>query len=105
MMGVKTAVGDPPTDRQREILAFIVESSATMGRPPTLRDIGVRFHIASTNGVNDHIRYLIKRGLVERPALKSRGILVTDLGLAALGLATCPLCRGKGHVAAHGGRR
>lgn len=94
----RLARNKPPTARQIEMLTFIVESTATMGTAPTLRDIAARFGIGSTSGVNDHLGLLIKRGLIEKPALKSRAILVTDEGLEAVGLHRCPRCHGRGHV-------
>ncbi len=79
-MGKLTLVRDeePPrdelTERQREILAFINESIRERGYPPTLREIGARFGIKSTNGVNDHLRALEKKGYLHREDLKSRAL-------------------------------
>jgi repressor LexA len=69
------------TDRQREILDFITRSIAARGYPPTLREIGTHFGIRSTNGVNDHLRALEKKGYLQREDLKSRALRpVTALG-------------------------
>ena len=65
---------DPLTDRQREILEFITQSIRERGYPPTLREIGVQFGIRSTNGVNDHLRALEKKGHLQREDLKSRAL-------------------------------
>ena len=62
------------TDRQREILEFITQSIRERGYPPTLREIGVHFGIKSTNGVNDHLRALEKKGYLQREDLKSRAL-------------------------------
>src|SRR4051812_42579562 len=62
------------TDRQREILEFISRSIAERGYPPTLREIGTHFGIKSTNGVNDHLRALEKKGYLQREDLKSRAL-------------------------------
>src|SRR6516164_4992865 len=62
------------TDRQREILEFISQSIRERGYPPTLREIGVHFGIRSTNGVNDHLRALEKKGHLQREDLKSRAL-------------------------------
>ncbi|HNY86563.1 MAG TPA: repressor LexA, partial [Candidatus Hydrogenedentes bacterium] len=43
------------TRRQQDILEFIIESVRDNGFPPTIAEIGERFGIASTNGVNDHL--------------------------------------------------
>jgi repressor LexA len=77
-MGTLTLVRDDTrgvlTDRQREILDFITQSIDERGYPPTLREIGVHFGIRSTNGVNDHLRALEKKGHLQREDLKSRAL-------------------------------
>jgi repressor LexA len=65
---------DAMTDRQREILDFISRSIGKRGYPPTLREIGSHFGIKSTNGVNDHLRALEKKGYLHREDLKSRAL-------------------------------
>jgi repressor LexA len=65
---------DALTDRQREILDFITKSIGKRGYPPTLREIGSHFGIKSTNGVNDHLRALEKKGYLHREDLKSRAL-------------------------------
>jgi len=65
---------DALTERQREILDFISASIADRGYPPTLREIGEHFGIRSTNGVNDHLKALEKKGHLRREDLKSRAM-------------------------------
>ena len=65
---------DVLTDRQRDILEFISQSITERGYPPTLREIGTHFGIRSTNGVNDHLRALEKKGYLQREDLKSRAL-------------------------------
>jgi repressor LexA len=62
------------TQRQQEILDFISSSIAERGYPPTLREIGEHFGIRSTNGVNDHLKALEKKGHLRREDLKSRAM-------------------------------
>jgi repressor LexA len=62
------------TERQQEILDFISASIRERGYPPTLREIGLHFGIRSTNGVNDHLRALEKKGHLQREDLKSRAL-------------------------------
>jgi repressor LexA len=62
------------TDRQREVLDFITASIQERGYPPTLREIGERLGIRSTNGVNDHLKALEKKGYLAREDLKSRAL-------------------------------
>jgi repressor LexA len=62
------------TDRQRDVLEYISQSISERGFPPTLREIGTHFGIRSTNGVNDHLRALEKKGYLQREDLKSRAL-------------------------------
>ena len=77
-MGQLTLVRDDArgvlTERQQEILDFISASITERGYPPTLREIGLHFGIRSTNGVNDHLRALEKKGHLQREDLKSRAL-------------------------------
>jgi repressor LexA len=67
-------MADALTQRQREILDFISASIVERGFPPTLREIGEHFQIRSTNGVNDHLKALEKKGHLRREDLKSRAM-------------------------------
>lgn len=62
------------TERQQQILDFITGSINERGFPPTLREIGEHFGIRSTNGVNDHLKALEKKGHLRREDLKSRAM-------------------------------
>jgi repressor LexA len=62
------------TDRQRAVLDFIQASILQRGYPPTLREIGEKMGIRSTNGVNDHLKALEKKGYLAREDLKSRAL-------------------------------
>ncbi len=65
---------DGLTDRQKEVLEFIQRSIDGRGYPPTLREIGEHMGIRSTNGVNDHLKALEKKGYLAREDLKSRAL-------------------------------
>ena len=69
---------DELTERQQEILTFINRSIGDRGYPPTLREIGRQFGIRSTNGVNDHLRALEKKGYLQREDMKSRALRPID---------------------------
>jgi len=73
------------TTRQQMVLDFIRQSIADRGYPPTLREIGARMGIRSTNGVNDHLRALERKGYLTREDMKSRALRPTGLAAAALG--------------------
>ena len=70
--------GEPLTDRQRQVLDFISRQIERRGYPPTLREIGEHMGIRSTNGVNDHLKALEKKGYLEREDLKSRALRPVD---------------------------
>ncbi|NCQ60513.1 MAG: transcriptional repressor LexA [Myxococcales bacterium] len=73
------------TDRQRAVLEFIHDSMDEFGYPPTLREIGGHLGIRSTNGVNDHLRALERKGYLTRECMKSRTLrLVRDVDGHAL---------------------
>jgi repressor LexA len=67
------------TDRQEAVLTFITESIDHRGFPPTLREIGNHLGIRSTNGVNDHLRALERKGYLTREDMKSRTLRPTKL--------------------------
>jgi repressor LexA len=62
------------TDRQGQVLDFIAESLRERGYPPTIREIGEAFGIASTNGVRYHLDRLEQSGRIRRDRWTSRGI-------------------------------
>lgn len=74
-----------PTPRQLAILSFIDGQTYVRGYAPTHREIGAEFGIRSTNGVNDHLLALERKGLLMRDPLKSRAMRLTEAGLALLG--------------------
>jgi repressor LexA len=69
------------TARQEQTLDFIRQSIQERGYPPTLREIGEYMGIRSTNGVNDHLRALERKGYLRREDMKSRALkLVSGMG-------------------------
>ncbi|MCP3169308.1 transcriptional repressor LexA [Myxococcus qinghaiensis] len=74
------------TDRQREILSFIVKETETRGFPPTIREIGEHMEIRSTNGVNDHLKALERKGYLNRGEQQSRSLVPTKRARLLLGL-------------------
>src|ERR1700744_2869603 len=62
------------TDRQQQVLHYIRQSINERGYPPTLREIGAHMGIRSTNGVNDHLRALERKGYLTREDMKSRAL-------------------------------
>jgi repressor LexA len=71
-------MGQETTQRQREIYEFIRMTVESRGIPPTIREIGVRFGIRSTNGVDKHLQALERSGHITRHRGASRGIALAS---------------------------
>lgn len=67
------------TARQEQVLSYIRSSIVDRGYPPTLREIGAHMGIRSTNGVNDHLRALERKGYLTREDMKSRALRPKDM--------------------------
>jgi len=62
------------TRRQQQVLDFINSCIMDGGYPPTMREIGEHMGISSTNGVNDHLKALERKGFLVRDDMKSRAL-------------------------------
>lgn len=65
------------TKRQRDVLEFVEGRITDHGTPPTIREIGARFRIASTNGVRAHLSAIIKKGYLRKHDSLARGLELT----------------------------
>ena len=70
-------MNDDLTDRQREILEFIVAEQHQRGYPPSVREIGLAVGLTSPSTVHTHLATLQKRGFIKRDPTKPRAIEVT----------------------------
>jgi repressor LexA len=59
------------TARQREVLGFIRTFTERHGAPPTVREIGERFHFTA-RAAFDHLRALERKGMLQRRATDRR---------------------------------
>ena len=75
---------DALTDRQLEVLRYITRQIEDQGYPPTIREIGEALDIRSTNGVNDHLKALERKGFLTRDPVKSRALIPTSRARDAL---------------------
>ena len=73
-----TITAEELTDRQQRVLQFIEAQIKKNGYPPTIREIGKHLGIKSTNGVNDHLNALERKGYVKRQEHKSRTLAVVQ---------------------------
>ena len=62
------------TERQRQVLHFIAETTAERGYPPAVREIGEALGLASSSTVHSHIQSLQKRGYLRVDPTKPRAI-------------------------------
>jgi len=87
--GAVDAVGEALTDKQRRVLAFISARIRAQGYPPTVREIMHELSLHSTNGVNDHLKALERKGYLRREGNKSRALrVVRDLEGQPVALGT-----------------
>ncbi|MEM6992514.1 MAG: transcriptional repressor LexA [Myxococcota bacterium] len=75
---MRPAVRPALTQRQAQALHYISHCLTVRGYPPTLREIGEHMGIKSTNGVNDHLKALERKGYLVREELKSRALRPVD---------------------------
>ena len=78
---------EPPdvcTDREREILRTIQGETQAHGYPPSVRELCELLHVASTNGMIEHLQRLARKGYLQREIATARAISVTDKGKAEI---------------------
>jgi repressor LexA len=78
-------------------LDFISDHASRFGYPPTLREIGSKFAIGSTNGVRCILASLEKKGFIRRSPHLSRGIEIVGASNRSGGMVAVPIV---GRVAA-----
>ena len=76
------------------MLELIHSRKTRMGAPPTIREICESLGITSTNGANDHLKALERKGLIDRgPSETARAICLTEAGYREIGVRFCEHCR------------
>jgi repressor LexA len=65
-------------DKKSQIYQFIQSEISKRGLPPTIREIGKRFDISSTNGVRYFLGRLEDEGLIKRQNRTARGISIAQ---------------------------
>lgn len=66
------------TDRQREILEFILKEVQTKGYPPSVREIGEVVGLSSSSSVHAQLEKLEQKGYLRRDPTKPRAIEILD---------------------------
>lgn len=71
------------TEKQNRILKFIIKFHEENGYPPTVREIGGRFKIASSS-VFDHLNALARKGYINKEGHRSRGLGIINSAATAI---------------------
>lgn len=64
------------SDRQQQVLAYIRQTVADRGYPPSVREIGEAIGLSSPSTVHSHLSSLVKAGYLRRDPSKPRAIEV-----------------------------
>ena len=66
------------TNRQRQILDFILRSQERTGMVPTQQEITAHFYFRSTNAVRQHLRLIRQKGFLEASTGRARSLRVVS---------------------------
>jgi repressor LexA len=64
------------TDRQSQVLGFVMDFAKTNGYPPTRKDIAQHFGWKSANAAEDHLRAIARKGYIFIGKHTARGISI-----------------------------
>jgi repressor LexA len=73
----------PIFNSKEDVYDFVLKAIREKGYAPSIPEIGVRFKIASTNGVSDHLKALEKKGYIRRVGKRAIEVL-SSLGKPVL---------------------
>ncbi|MFJ7647747.1 LexA family protein [Lysinibacillus sp. NPDC097279] len=68
-------------DRKKQIIQFIHDFKQQHTYAPTVREIAIGVHLASTSTVQSHINGLVEKGYIELDKSKTRTIRLTEKAL------------------------
>lgn len=74
-------------EKKWRIYEYIRDEVRHKGIPPTIREIGTRFNISSTNGVRYFLGKLEEEGLIKRQSWTARGIRIVERSSTFEGVA------------------
>lgn len=77
---------DNLTDRQRQILDYILAEINKKGYPPSVREIGQAVGLTSSSTVHSHLAALERKGYIRRDPTKPRALEVIDFRLSNKGI-------------------
>jgi len=64
------------TGNQQRVYDYIAQHTRLHGRPPTVREIGARFHLSSTGSVRTYLEALERKGWISREGSIARNITI-----------------------------
>ncbi|MCK6600331.1 MAG: transcriptional repressor LexA [Bacteroidetes bacterium] len=67
-------MADGLTDRQKQILSYLLQYKKEYGFPPSFQEIADKFQFASLTAVKDHLKALEKKGFIRKSGFKARAI-------------------------------
>ncbi|MXY57453.1 MAG: transcriptional repressor LexA [Gammaproteobacteria bacterium] len=74
---VYSAIMEPLTPRQRQVLDFVERCCSETGSPPTLDEISGHFSFKSSNSARQHLRLIERKGYLRLRPGRARGIRLT----------------------------
>lgn len=78
-------MGRKITNRQRQVLEYLVNEVKTKGYAPSVREIGVALGLRSPSTVHQHLTALEQKGCIRRHGERMRALEVVDKSLVQTG--------------------
>ncbi|HET8998914.1 MAG TPA: transcriptional repressor LexA [bacterium] len=78
-------MGRKITDRQRQVLEYLVNEVKTKGYAPSIREIGLALGLRSPSTVHQHLTALEQKGCIRRHGERMRALEVVDKSLVQNG--------------------
>lgn len=79
------------TQRQQEVLNFIIQHQQSNGAPPSQREVAQEFGFRSTTAVADHLRALRRKGYLDYRPHQARSLRVLPQANVAEGSSVRPM--------------
>ncbi len=78
------------SEKQLEILKYIIKKVKEQGYPPTVREIGSYFSLKSSATIHAHLKKLEELGYIKRNPLKPRAIEILDTNASIMQKVSAP---------------
>ena len=77
------------TERQAEVLSYLVEFVVVNGQWPSYREIMTGLGFSNTNSITCHVKALEKKGVLKRPQREARAWAITGWKLTLVRRRPC----------------